>query len=115
MDTQTLLNNLPNIGIVLSFLLSVAVYFRDNRKNKQETKSSNVDIALKIQEGALELIKPYQERTSELVKEVQELRRGIKVLINQLEKAGIEPAWRIGDDVDKPDKPANDSGEKILW
>ena len=106
--------------ILVALIASIAGWLglrRQLQKDAAEAEKFRAEAAHEIQESAVALIAPYQERlqalrdqidllscqVNELIderdtlkKRVKELEKGVELLQKQLREAGISPAWGNG-------------------
>lgn len=103
--------------ILVALLTSIAGWIglrKQLQKDKATVQKDEAEAAQAIQEAALALLRPYQDRVELLTEKVDKLdcqvleitterddlkhrvlilEKGIDVLVGQLKEAGIDPAW----------------------
>ena len=86
-------------------------------RNRQMDEATAADI---IQKAAGGLVTTLGERMDNLEKksikqekEIENLRRGVRLLIRQLEAAGLVPVWHPGDPIPDDPKPVVPVGREV--
>lgn len=89
--------NIVNATAFIGSIVALLVALNNRNKAKSEAESAATIAYTEIVEPLRQRISDLEARVSSLELENKELRRGVRILSNQLREAGHEPAWEPRD------------------